>query len=145
HHVVRWIWTIHLVMLAVMGILFLCSRKEGLWPTSTAERQLWVLLGGFVGTCLIMGVSDWLLATPEHPHHPLAMYPVFAVVSVFLFLLLASSYWGECYIFGALFWALAILMSYYPRWGAVEFGLMWTLALLVIGLHLRRMSGAEKS
>jgi hypothetical protein len=132
-------------MLAVMGILFLSSRKEGLWPTSTAERQLWVLLGGFVGTCLILGVSDWLLATPERPHHPLAMYPRFAVVSGFLFLALASSYWGECYIFGAAFWLLAILMSFSLRWAAVEFGLVWTLALLVIGLHLRRMSSTEKN
>ncbi|HLW66554.1 MAG TPA: bifunctional serine/threonine protein kinase/MFS transporter [Gemmataceae bacterium] len=144
HHEVQWIWGIHVIMLVVMSVIFFFSRKEGFWPTTTAERQLWVLLGGFVGTCLILGVSDWLLATEARPHHPLAMYPRFAVVSGFLFLVLASSYWGECYIFGGLFWALAVLMSFYPKWSAVEFGLLWTAALLVIGLHLRRMSEFDK-
>ncbi|HEV3146481.1 MAG TPA: hypothetical protein VGZ47_21520, partial [Gemmataceae bacterium] len=131
--------------LVVMGLLFLGNRRKGLWPSTTAERQLWMLLGGFIATCTLLGLSDRLLATAEHPHEPMLMYPRFAIVSGLVFLVLGSSYWGKCHIFGAAFWVIAILMSLWPRFAAAEFGLMWTLALLVIGLHLRRMSSAEKT
>jgi len=142
---VAWVAGLHALKFVVMGVLFLCNRKKGIWPSTTAERQLWVLLGGFVATCTLIGLSDQLLSTPEHPHEPMLMYPRFSIVSGLIFLVLGSSYWGKCYLFGIAFWLLALGMSVWPRFAAAEFGMMWTVALLVIGLHLLRLSAPEEN
>lgn len=139
---VAWITAIHAVMFAAMGGLFWRRRTHGWLPSSTAERQLWMLLGGFVLTCSLLGVSDRLMATPEHPHDPLDLYPRFAIVSGLTFFVLGSSYWGSCYLFGAGFWVLALAITLMPQWGPAGFGLMWCVALVCIGRHLRRLGAA---
>jgi serine/threonine-protein kinase len=135
-----WLSGIHLVMLVVLGVIFFYHhRSQGFWPSSTPERQLWVLVGGLVGACALLGFSDSLMATPERPHDLLAMYPRCAIVSGLVLFILGSSYWGMCYLFGIAFWLLAIVMSIWPAWSDVEFGLLWTVALLIIGNHLRKL------
>ncbi len=137
---------IHVTMFVAMLLLFFRNRPEGLLPRTTAERQLWCVLGGFIGSCTLLGLTDRLLASPERPHEPLHMYPAFAVVSGLIFLVLGSSYWGFCHLLAVGFWTLALLMPLRLHLAPAEFGLLWTLALVTVGLRLRwlgkRASGA---
>jgi hypothetical protein len=130
---------IHLAMFVTLLLLFWRNRPEGLMPRTTAERQLWCVLGGFVAACVLIGLTDLLMSSPGRPHEPLRMYPPFAILSGLTFLVLGSSYWGACYLFTVGFWALALVLPPYLELGPAGFGLMWTAALLTIGLRLRRL------
>jgi hypothetical protein len=136
---------IHGVMLAVLLGWFWRNRPEGLLPRTIAERQLWCVLGGFVAACVLTGLTDSLMASPGRPHEPLRMYPQFAVLSGLTFLVLGSSYWGTCYLFAAGFWVLALVLPLDLRLGPAGFGLMWTAALLTIGLRLRRLGARAET
>jgi hypothetical protein len=130
---------IHMAMFGALLALFWRKRPEGLLPRTTAERQLWCLLGGFVAACVLLGLADRLMAAPGRPHEPLRMYPAFAVLSGLTFLVLGSSYWGMCYLFAAGFWALALVLPLYVEMGPAGFGMTWTAALVTIGVRLRRL------
>lgn len=136
---------IHLAMFITLLGLFWWNRPEGVMPRTTAERQLWCVLGGFVTACVLMGLTDRLMASPGRPHEPLRMYPPFAVLSGLTFLVLGSSYWGMCYLFAAGFCILALVLPLYLELGPAGFGLMWTVALLTIGLRLRRLGARAAS
>jgi eukaryotic-like serine/threonine-protein kinase len=133
---------IHGVMFFALLVLFWQNRPEGLMPRTTAERQLWCVLGGFMAACALMGLADRLMSSPERPHEPLRMYPAFAVLSGLSFLVLGSSYWGACYVFAAGYWLLALLLPLHLELGPAGFGLMWTAALVTVGLRLRRLGAA---
>jgi serine/threonine-protein kinase len=130
---------IHLAMFVTLLLLFWRNRPEGVMPRTTAERQLWCILGGFVAACALMGLTDRLMSSAERPHEPLRMYPPFTILSGLTFLVLGSSYWGACYLFAAGFWALALVLPLSVELGPAGFGLMWTATLLTIGLRLRRL------
>jgi serine/threonine-protein kinase len=130
---------IHVVMFAALLVLFWRNRPEGLMPRTTAERQLWCVLGGFVASCILVGLVDQLMSSPQRPHEPLRMYPVFAVLSGLAFLVLGSSYWGACHLFAGVFWVLALLLPLSLELGPAAFGLAWTAGLVTIGLRLRRL------
>jgi eukaryotic-like serine/threonine-protein kinase len=140
-HLDVWLMTSHGVLFAAMGVLFRLNRPQGVLPKTTAERQMWSLLGGFLVACLLMGTVNRLMATPEHPHVEVQLYPRFAILSGLTFLVLGSSYWGACYAFGLGFFALAVLMTMDLAWAAAEFGALWAVALAAVGLHLRRLGG----
>ena len=136
---------IHVAMFAALLLLFWRNRPEGLLPRTTAERQLWCVLGGFVLSCILTGITDRLMATPERPHEPLRMYPLFTVLSGLTFMVLGSSYWGACYVFAALFWVMALLLPWWLELGPAAFGLVWTAALVTIGLRLRRLAQGKQT
>jgi hypothetical protein len=133
---------IHLAMFAALLLLFWRNRPEGIMPRTTPERQLWCVLGGFVAACVLLGLLDRLMSTPERPHEPLRMYPAFTVLSGLTFLVLGSSYWGACYLFAAGFWALALLLPLDLKFGPAGFGMMWTAALVTVGRRLRRLGAS---
>jgi hypothetical protein len=58
------------------------------------------------------------------------------------FFIMGSNYWGRCYAFGLAFWALAALMPMHLEWAPLEFGLLWSVTLTLVGLHLRRLGRA---
>jgi serine/threonine-protein kinase len=140
-HLDVWLVTCHGALFAAMGVLFRLNRPQGVLPKTTAERQMWALLGGFLVACLLMGTVNRLMATAEHPHVEVQLYPRFAILSGLTFLVLGSSYWGACYAFGLGFFGLAVLMTLDLAWAAAEFGALWAVALAAVGLHLRRLGG----
>jgi hypothetical protein len=70
------------------------------------------------------------------------VYPLVAAVTGMPFLILGSCYWGWCYLFGAVFFALSFIMTLDLRWAPVEFGATWAVALGTIGLRLRRLAAS---
>jgi hypothetical protein len=108
-------------MFAALLVLFWRHRPEGLLPRTTAERQLWCVLGGFVAACTLMGMADRLMSSPERPHEPLRMYPPFTILSGLSFLVLGR-YWGACYVFAAGLWLLALLLPLHLELGPAGFG-----------------------
>src|SRR5262249_44771949 len=134
-----WLASINGVMYAAMVALFLRLRRREATTATTAERQLWTLVVGFIAAWILIGLTDRAAATPERPHQPLALYPRFAILSGLTCAVLGSSYWGAFFAFAAAFWLLALLLPWAPDAGPVGFGLLWTAALVAAGRRLRRL------
>jgi hypothetical protein len=87
-------------------------------------------------------VREGLIARgPDGPDgwQSLLIYPVSSVVSGLAFFVMGCNYWGRFYAVGAAFWVLALLMPLHLSWAPLEFGLLWSGVLVVLGLHLRRL------
>jgi hypothetical protein len=59
------------------------------------------------------------------------------------FFVLGASYWGMCYAIAVAFLVLSALLLLDLRWGTLAYGGLWTLALVAIGLRLRKL-GRER-
>ncbi len=138
-----WLTSIHAVQFAVMVGLLWYNRPRGLIPTNTAERQLLTLWAGYIVACGMNSLVNRMLATPDHPHDPAALYPRFAILAGLAFLVLGSSYWGVCHVFGLAFFLVSILMPLWLELAPLEFGGLWTVILVLIGLHLRRLGRCD--
>jgi hypothetical protein len=127
------------LQLALMAVVFWRSRKQGVLPTTAAERQLWsVWIGYLIASVLVAFLGLYLFGLDKL--YESVDYPFFAVVAGLAFFSLGSSYWGHCYAFGLAFFALAGLMLLSMPWATIEFGLLWTAVLLLIGRRLRKLA-----
>jgi hypothetical protein len=127
----------------LFGLLFWRYRPSELLPTSTAGRLMWSIWIGYLGSCTVLGVSYHAMVglTVELEGN---VYPGFAALTALAFIVLGSSYWGWCYAFGLAFWGLAFLMTMDVRWAPLEFGILWAVVLVVIGLRLHRLGSKEQ-
>ncbi len=143
YHAATWVmFALHAGQFALMLLVLWRNRKSGLMPTSTAERLLWSVWVGYVIACAITGEIVLRLFGPEAAYQG-KLYPFFCAMTGFAFFVLGSSYWGMCYAIAFVFWATTGLLLLDPSWGALVYGGLWTLALLFIGLRLRRL-GVER-
>lgn len=46
--------------------------------------------------------------------------------------------WGRCYAFDVAFFVMAPVMTLHLPLGPLLFGIVWTIVLVMLGLHLRR-------
>ncbi len=69
-------------------------------------------------------------------------YPFLSVVAGLAFFTMGSNYWGRCYVIGGAFWFLAVAMPVKLTLAPLGFGLWWFAALLMVGLHLRKLGQA---
>ncbi len=129
--------------LVALGVLLRRYRPAGLMPASAAERQMWAVWGGYVAACLV-GAQTYRLVAGWDVRLELNLYPTMSAVTGMAFVVLGASYWGWCYALGAAFYGLAYLMTLDLRWGPLEFGALWASALVVIGLHLRRLGKEQR-
>lgn len=133
----------------LIALLFWKNRGDRLLPTSSAERELWTI---WIGYMLAYGVSSAVVRlliargilvggedTPAH-WEELILYPFSAVVSGLAFFIMGCNYWGKLYAVGVLFFALAALMPLHLEWAPLEFGTLWTAALVAVGLRLEKLS-----
>jgi serine/threonine protein kinase len=134
-------------LFVAVGLVFLRSRGRRL-PTTSAERELWTIWLGYVlsyatavGVVRLLISLDVIAGGPSAPPYwrELLLYPFSAVVSGLAFFIMGSNYWGRCYAVGAAFWVLALLMPLHLFWAPLEFGLLWSTVLTMLGLHLRRL------
>jgi predicted Ser/Thr protein kinase len=133
----------HTLRVLAFVALLAWYRRGGLLPTTTQERQLWSIWGGYVVSCTVVGLSNRLLVGWDASVE-MRLYPALCCLTAVAFFATAASYWGWCYVFGAAFLALAFPIGADPTWGAVEFGGLWAAALVLVGVHLRRLAAAER-
>jgi hypothetical protein len=129
-------------LLMVLALWRQRPTGRGLLPTTAAERLLWSVWLSYVGACFLASEVTrqmWGIAALYHGVY----YPFYALFTAMAFFALGSSYWGWLYAIGAAFFALALVMVADTHWAVLEFGGLWTVALVLIGLRLRRL-GQEK-
>jgi hypothetical protein len=129
----------HVTQTVLIGLLFWRTRTDGLLPKNPAERQMWAVWGGFFVTCTVLGISHQLMLGGDVSGE-LELYPSLAAASGFSFCCLGSTYWGQCYIFAATFFVLALVMVLNLAWAPVEFGVIWAGILLIVGKRLEKLT-----
>jgi hypothetical protein len=54
--------------------------------------------------------------------------------------MMGGSYWGYCYLMGAAFLVLALLMPLNLTLAPLMFGITWAISLAAWGVHLRKLA-----
>jgi eukaryotic-like serine/threonine-protein kinase len=123
--------------LTLLGlVLWWFRRGREMLPTTRTEKQLYSTWVGYVLGCVALGIVTVLSAPdPEIPQ----VYPAYAIMAGVAFVALASTYHGTWYAFGAAFFAVALVMAIDLRWAMLEFGALWAVVLVLIGVRLRRL------
>jgi hypothetical protein len=142
-------WLVRALEFVLGMLVFWVFRGRRLLPTSAAERQLWAIWIGyliafhtnFIASRVLIG-HDVVSRGPAGPSQwdALLLYPSTAVLSGMALFCMGSSYWGRCYAFGVAFFVLAAVMPVRLEWAPLEFGLLWSVILTAIGLHLRGLA-----
>jgi serine/threonine protein kinase len=137
-----------LVQFVFIGLVFWKNRKQQLLPTSAAERELWTIWIGYMVAYAISNLAvgtlikqDILVAGENAPDRweELILYPFSSIASGLAFFIMGSNYWGRLYAIGLLFFLLAALMPLHLEWAPLEFGGLWSGALVALGWHLRHL------
>jgi serine/threonine-protein kinase len=129
-------------LLMVLALWWQRPMGRGLLPSTAAERLLWSVWLAYVGACFLASEVTRRMWGIEALYRG-EYYPFYALFTAMAFFVLGSSYWGWLYAVGAAFFALALVMVADTHWAVLEFGGLWTVALVMIGLRLRRL-GREK-
>jgi len=115
-----------------MGMVFWFFRNTWYPPRGSAARQLLALWLAYITGSAVLHLI--------HPFEGSALYPQYAVLASLGFIMMGSSYWGYCYVIGGAFLLLAIIMAYIPLFAPLAFGAAWSVSLLALASHLRRLS-----
>src|SRR5262249_7777466 len=129
----RWIAILATKSVQVLVMLVRAVRLRPLREPhlTAAERQIWSLVPGYYGGFFVLvGVN---LLVPD----ALPLAPVLAVLSGMGFTSLGASIWGWFYVWGLLFFALAVAMVFCAPYGLSLLGLGWFVALIVGGMQMR--------
>jgi eukaryotic-like serine/threonine-protein kinase len=123
-----------------MGWVFWRYWKDWFPPQGKPARQLWALWLGYVTGSIVLLLVEHLL------HDPLpqeSLYPKLAILGSLGFIMMGSSYWGYCYVIGAGFLLLALLMPLNLAWAPLMFGLGWGASLLALARHLGKLASEQ--
>ena len=138
------------LLFVALGFLFWNRRGAQLLPTNASERELWTIwIGYFTTYFFIVGVTfllhHWLGILEPGPEWPanryfreLMPYPFITLISGLCFFVMGANYWGRCYAIGAVFFVVALLMTFDLTFGPLIFGLLWAVVLALLGKHLRK-------
>ncbi|MDX1948256.1 MAG: serine/threonine-protein kinase [Pirellulaceae bacterium] len=110
-------------------------------PSGGHERPLWMLLGGYLLSCIVLGVTE-RIARGLDASFELEIYLPLASFTALLFFALAPNHWGYCAVIGLGFLATAFLMALNLWFAPLWFGAAWGVALVVIGVKLRQLAQA---
>ena len=125
--------------LAIAAVL-LIHRRDWFPPRGIPARQFWAIWVGYLTGSVVLLAAGHVWATPQRPFDELTIYPQLAVLASLGFIVLGSSYWGYCYVFGAAMMVLALVTSFFLAWAPLAFGLGLSLCFAVLGLHLRKLA-----
>lgn len=120
--------------LGQLGVMFLLAawlRPVQEPRLTAAERQILALVPGYYGGVLVLWMMNLFL------DQPLPMAPIKAILSGMGFMTLGATIWGWFYVWGAFFFALALVIVCLPQVGLTLLGLGWLVCLVVGALHLR--------
>ena len=138
-----WNWCCYVGQFAAMGLAYALLRPRRTRPAGTGEQNLWALWGGYIVACVLLPAVAALLPGLDWSVWVWATYPFASLLTGLAFTVVGACYWGRGYAFAAGFFLLAVLMPLRPLWASAEFGLLWTAALVAIGLRLRRSKAAD--
>lgn len=133
---------IEVLRFGCVGALLLWLRPSGLRATSTAERLMWSVWIGYLVAVFASAGAHWINAGGWRPETELQLYCPTAALTGLAFFSLGSRYWGWCYAMGLVFCGLAPVMALALRWAPLEYGLVWGVCLVIIGVRLQRL-GSE--
>jgi serine/threonine protein kinase len=133
----------------VLGVLFWLHRRSQLLPTGAAERELWTIWIGYFTVHFVMvfvtrtlANSGIIQANPDWNGRAylldLLPYPFLSLVGGLAFFIMGANYWGRCYAIGVAFFVIAGLMPLELTLAPLLFGVLWTIVLVMLGLHLRK-------
>jgi serine/threonine protein kinase len=134
---------IRLAEIAAMGAVFWPRRAEWFPPRGAAARQLCALWLGYLAGTLVLSLVDYLRAPGGDMFYGLSAYPAMAVLASLTYFVLGSTYWGYCYLIGGLFLVLAVAMTFWLPAAPLVYGVCWAASLVLVGLRLGRLAGAE--
>jgi tRNA A-37 threonylcarbamoyl transferase component Bud32 len=100
-----------------------------------AERQIWALVPGYYGAYLTLVLMNLFLPPEQH----LALAPILATLSGMGFVTLGATIWGWFYVWGAAFFALALLIvlcTPFAPFGLLILGIGWFVCLSIGSFHL---------
>jgi serine/threonine-protein kinase len=119
------------MMVAAMLALAALLRPIKEPRLTAAERQILALVPAYYGGSLALLVLNLFL--PE----PMPLAPVKAVLSGMAFVTLGATIWGWCYVWGALFFLLAVGLTFCAPYGLLVLGAAWLVCLTACAAHLR--------
>ena len=129
--------------LAAMALACWWQRQAFRNGQTAATRQMWTHWIAFLLAChTIAGVMVgylWMFE-PSSRLTILMAYPYFSVASGMTWFTLGSNFWGYCYLIGAAFFALALVMPFTITWAPLEFGLLWGATLWITARRLKQLS-----
>ena len=134
-----WVLLMQASQFLLMALPFWHYRSQRLLPRTIGERQLWSIWIGYLLACTLVAVVSYALVGPEKLYEFYG-YPYWAILSGLALFVMGTRYWGRCYLFGAAFFVLAVLMPFFIKWSPLVFGLLWFSCLVSIGRHLRRLA-----
>ena len=132
----------------LLGLLFWYNRRSQLLPTSAAERELWSIWIGYFTSYFFVVLVTRLLIRVDVLSIPadvriqkylaeLLPYPFISLVAGLAFFIMGANYWGRCYAFGVAFFILGPIIVLDLTLGPLLFGVLWSVTLVILGLHLR--------
>jgi serine/threonine protein kinase len=138
----------------LLGFLFWSNRRSRLLPTNAAERELWsIWIGYFTSYFAVVIVTRMLISydildAGSDPNirpyfQELLPYPFISLLSGLAFFVMGANYWGRCYAVGIVFFASAAVMPLDMALSPLLFGIVWTVVLVMFGVHLRRQGQAQ--
>jgi hypothetical protein len=126
-------WVPRSVLLALLvPLLWRFWPSATIWPTNAVERLFWAVWVGYGLTFLSL---FWVMHLLNHDH--LQIYGVATAVGGLAWFAMGGHVWGGCYVIGLAFLLLAPVMALLAGspWSPFYFGLLWSAALLVLGLR----------
>jgi hypothetical protein len=133
-------WLPRTAMFALMFVLFWICRPQSILPTNSAERPIWA---AWIGYLLALATTNVVLSLRDAPPHEL--YAFSSILSGICFFIMGSHIWGGSYAIGLVFLAAAPLLTYFSDVSPILFGILWAVALSVLGVRYRRLRGALRS
>jgi serine/threonine-protein kinase len=139
-HPVGWLLAIRGMEIVGMVAVLWSLRSRWYPPRGAPARQLFSLWSGYMAGSLVLLTVTWLLTPTGAEFNDFLAYPAMAVLASLLFMMLGSSYWGYCYLLGAVFLALAILMTFWLGAAPLVFGAAWAASLSILSFRLGRLA-----
>ncbi|TWU29492.1 serine/threonine-protein kinase [Bythopirellula polymerisocia] len=126
-----------------MGAVMWGFHKQWYPPRGAPGRQLLSLWLGYMAGSLALVSIAYILTPADTAFNDFLAYPPMAVLASLLLLMLGSSYWGYCYILGAVFLALAFLMTLWLGIAPLLYGVAWAASLLTLSRRLGRLAESQ--
>lgn len=126
-----WLLSIRGAEFLAMGGVLLLYRRAWYPPQGGPARQLWALWLAYVAGSITLQLIS--------PYEATMLYPQYMVLASLGFLMMGATYWGYCYLIGAVYLAMAVLTRLTPALAPLEFGATWAVSLLVLARHLAHL------